>query len=65
LHTASKGRKIDHVIKCSYLFHISEQGHADDGVNKSDQSEQRSDVEQGRKRNNQGKQQLTDALGSL
>jgi hypothetical protein len=47
------------------LFHVSKQGHADDGVNESDQSEQRSDVEQGRKRNNQGKQQLADALGSL
>jgi hypothetical protein len=65
LHTASKGGEVDHIIERSHLLHVSEQGHADDGVYESDQSEQRSDVEQGRKRNDQGKKQLADALGSL
>jgi len=65
LHAATKSGEVDHVVEGALLLHVSEQGHADDGVNKCDKRQQRSNIEQGRKRYNQGKQQLADTLGSL
>jgi hypothetical protein len=44
---------------------MAEYGHSYDGVDEGDEGEQGPDVEEGRQRDDQGKQQLPDALGSL
>ena len=47
------------------MLDVSEEGHADDGVDEGDEGQQGPDVEQRGQRHDQGEQQLADALGSL
>jgi hypothetical protein len=47
------------------VFDMSKEGHADDGVDEGDEGEEGTDVEERRQGHDQGKEQLTDALGRL
>ena len=47
------------------MLDVAEDCHPDDCIDKSDESQQRADVEQRRQGDNQGEQQLPDTLGSL
>jgi hypothetical protein len=44
---------------------MTKESHSNDGINKSDKSQQGSNVEQGWKRNDQSKQQFADSFGSF
>ena len=47
------------------VFDVAEDCHPDDCVDEGDEGQQGPDVEQGRQRHDQRKQQLTDTLGGL
>jgi len=65
LHASAKSLKVHDIIDGFLLFHVPKNGHTDDGVNESDKSEQRTDVEQCRQGNDEGKQQLPYPFGGL
>ena len=47
------------------MLDVTKDGHPDDGVDERDESEQGADVEQGRQGDDEGEEQLPDALGGL
>ena len=49
-HAAAKCLKVDHFVDGARMNDVTKQGHADDGVNERNESQQGADIEQGRQR---------------
>lgn len=54
-----------HIVQCALLPDVSENGHADDGVDERDQGQQGPDVEERWKTDDKGEEQLADTFRGL
>ncbi len=54
-HTVPKCLKVEHVVNPCLPLHVSEVGHAEDGVNEHDEEEEEPDVKESRKQHHKGK----------
>ena len=65
LHGATECFEVDEIVQRALVPHVAEYRHSNDCIDKSDESEQGADVEQGRQGDDEGEEQLPDALGGL
>jgi len=62
-HALQEGLKVEDVVDALGVFHVHEERHSEDGVDKHDQHEQQSNVEERWHGDSQREQQRPDALG--
>ena len=65
LHGATECFEVDEIVQRALVPHVAEYRHSNDCIDKSDESEQGADIEQGGQADYQCEQQLPDPLGSL
>ena len=61
-HAVGEGLKVEHVINSSFLFNIGKIVHSEDGIDKHDQEDEKTDVQQGGEGQHQRKQQIMEQL---
>ena len=64
-HAAPERFKVDHLVESARMDDVTEQSHADDGVDEGDEGQQGANVKQGRKGDDQSKEKFADSLGRL
>lgn len=62
-HSVGEGLEVERAIDAAVVFHLREEGHADDGVDEHDEEEQQGDVEEGRQGDEEREEQCSDAAG--